>query len=115
VPGITDYEPNATSPEEVFTQMRQSFRPDRARGQHLSFQFNFSDQQGGKWWIEINDGAYTMGKGTRNHPDVTFSCTGADWVRLSNRTLNGVRAFLTGRLRVSGSHFKARKLDEVFP
>jgi putative sterol carrier protein len=95
--------------------MRHSFRPDRAKGQHLRFQFNFGDPQGGRWWIEINDGAYTIGKGTIIRPDVTFSCTGADWVRLSNGTLAGFQAFITGRLHVSGNQFAAHKLDAIFP
>jgi putative sterol carrier protein len=111
----TSAEPDPTSPDEVFEQMRHSFRADKARGQHLKFQFNFGDPQGGRWWLEINDGAYTMGKGAVPRPDVTLTCTGADWVRLANGTLSGWKAFLTGRLRVKGSQFQAHKLDEIFP
>jgi putative sterol carrier protein len=114
-PAAADDEPDPTSPDEVFAQMEHSFRSDRARGQHLRYQFNFTDPQAGKWWIDIEDGAYTMGKGTIQHPDVTFNCTGADWVRLSNGTLGGLQAFFTGRLRVSGNQFTAHKLDEIFP
>jgi len=110
-----DNEPDATSPEEVFAQMQHSFRSDRARGQHLRYQFNLNDPQGGKWWIVINDGVCTMGKGTIQKPDVTLTCTGADWVRLSNGTLGGFQAVFTGRLRVNGSQFTAHKLDEIFP
>jgi len=110
-----DYQPNPTSPDEVFAQMQHSFRSDRARGQHLRYQFNFSDPQGGKWWIEIKDGVYTMGKGTIQWPDVTFTCTGADWVRLSVGTLGGFQAVFTGRLHVIGNQFMAHKLDEIFP
>ena len=106
---------DSTSPDDVFAQMRQSFRADRARGQHIRYQFNFGDPQGGKWWVEINDGACTMGKGIVQHPDVTLACTGADWVRLSNGTLSGFQAFLTGRLRIKGNQFTARKLDDIFP
>jgi putative sterol carrier protein len=113
--GGADYERDPTSPDEVFAQMQHSFRSDRARGQHLRYQFNFGDPQGGQWWIEINDGAYTMGKGTIQHPDVTFSCTGADWVRLSIGSLGGLQAVFTGRLKVSGNQFTAHKLDEIFP
>jgi putative sterol carrier protein len=104
-----------TSPTEVFTRMQHTFRSDRARGQHLRYQFNFGDPQGGQWWIEIHDGAYSMGKGKIQRPDVTFACTGADWVRLSNGTLGGIKAYLTGRLHVSGNQFTAHKLDEIFP
>jgi putative sterol carrier protein len=113
--GAASADPDPTSPDEVFARMQHSFRSDRARGQHLRYQFNFGDPQGGKWWIEINDGAYTMGKGVIQRPDVTFACTGADWVRLSNGTLGGIQAFFTGRLRVIGNQFTAHKLDELFP
>jgi putative sterol carrier protein len=110
-----DNEPDPRSPDEVFAQMEHSFRSDRARGQHLRYQFNLGDPQGGKWWIRIDDGAYSMGKGTIDYPDVIFSCSGADWVRLSIGTLGGVQAFFTGRLHVSGNQFTAHKLDEIFP
>lgn len=107
--------PVAASPDDVFAQMQHTFRSDRARGQHLRYQFNFDNPQGGKWWLIINDGAYTMGKGTIPKADVTFSCTGADWVQLANGTLGGFQAFFTGRLRVNGNQFTAHKLDAIFP
>ncbi len=103
------------SPEEVFSRMQHTFRADRARGQHLRYQFDFSDPQSGQWWIEIHDGAYSIGRGKVDRPDVIFSCSGADWVRLSNGTLGGIQAYLSGRLRVSGNQFTAHKLDELFP
>jgi putative sterol carrier protein len=108
-------EPDPTSPDEVFAQMQRSFRADRAKGEHLRYQFNFGDPQGGKWWIAVNDGVCTMGKGEIAQPDVTFICTGADWVRLSNGTLGGFAAVFTGRLHVNGNQFAAHKLDEMFP
>ncbi len=95
--------------------MQHSFRSDRARGQHLRYQFNFNNPQGGQYWIEIDNGAYTMGKGMIERPDVTLVCTGADWVRLSNGTLGGIQAFFSGRLKVIGNQFTAHKLDEIFP
>jgi len=108
-------DPSPTSPDEVFAQMQHSFRSDRARGQHLRYQFDFSNPQGGKWWIQISDGSYTMGKGTIDRPDVTLSCTGSDWVQLSNGTLGGFQAFFTGRLKIVGNQFTAHRLDEIFP
>jgi len=114
-PGGGPVEPNPTTPSQVFTQMGHSFRADKARGQHLKFQFNLREPQGGTWWIQVNNGNYTMGTGKIGRPDVTFSCTGSDWVRLSNGTLGGLSAFFTGRLRISGNQFAAHKLDDIFP
>ena len=95
--------------------MRKAFRSDKAKGAHIRYQFRLHAPQATEWWIVVNDGAFTMGKGVVEHPDVTFSCSGNDWVELSNGTLGGIRAYLTGRLRVTGSQFLARKLDDMFP
>ena len=70
---------------------------------------------GGCSQVCISNGACTMGKGTIDHPDVTFNCTGADWVQLSNGTLGGFQAFFTGRLKITGNQFNAHRLDELFP
>jgi putative sterol carrier protein len=111
----TPAEPDPTTPDEVFAQMKHSFRPDLAKGQHLKFQFNLSDPMSGKYWVTVDDGDCAMGKGTVAKANVTFSCTGADWVRLSNGTLSGFQAFMTGRLHVVGNQYQAHKLDELFP
>jgi len=102
------------SPEDVFASMRKAFRADRASGVHFRYQFRFHDPQGGNWWIIVKDGACSMGKGVIEKPDVTFSCTGSDWVGLSKGELGGLRAYLTGRLRVAGPQGIARKLDDLF-
>jgi putative sterol carrier protein len=103
------------SPEEVFRAMRGVFQTENAKGVHIRYLFHLTEPQGGDWWIIVNDGKMTMGKGTIEKPDCTISCTGADWVALDNDTLGGTRAYLTGRLRISGDRNLARKLNELFP
>ncbi len=103
------------TPADVFESMHKAFRADRAKGLSLRYQFHFHEPQGGDWWIVVKDGACTMGKGSVEKPDVTFACSGRDWVSLSNGELGGIRAYLTGRLRVTGPQNLARKLDDIFP
>lgn len=95
--------------------MRQSFRAEKAKGVHLRYQWQLSGPSGGEWWIDVNDGTFTMGKGKIDNPDVTFIATDKNWVALSNGTLGGKWAFFTGRLKIHGSQSVARKLDEMFP
>jgi len=109
-----DERPNAT-PQEVFDGMRQSFRADLARGVHAHYQWRLSGPAGGDWWIEVNDGTFRMGRGEVGNPDVTFILRDRDWVALSNGTLGGTWAFLTGRLKIRGDKRLARKLGEIFP
>ena len=97
--------PNAT-PQDVFDGMRRSFQADKAKGVHLKYQWQLSGPNGGDWWIEVNE---------IDNPDVTFITTDKNWVALSNGSLGGKWAFVTGRLKIHGSQAAARKLDEIFP
>jgi len=104
-----------STPAEVFDGMRKSFRADKARGVHVSYQFKFTGPNGGDWWIVVTDGAFKMGKGTIEKPDVTFASSDKDWVALSNGTLGGTWAFISGRLKITGSKSLAGKLGDIFP
>ena len=108
-------EPANATPQDVFDGMRQSFQAQKAKGVHLKYQWQLSGPKGGEWWIEVNDGKYQMGRGKIDNPDVTFVATDKNWVALSNGTLGGKWAYLTGRLKIHGSQAAASKLDEMFP
>jgi len=106
---------DASTPQQVFDSMRESFKADKAKGVHARYQWELSGPNGGEWWIDVNDGTYKMGKGKIDDPSVTFITSDADWVAMSNGKLKGTWAFMTGRLKVRGSQAIARKLDEIFP
>jgi putative sterol carrier protein len=108
-------EPSNSTPQQVFDGMRQSFRANKAKGVHARYQWDLSGPNGGQWWIDVNDGAYKMGKGKIDHPNVTVVATDKDWVAVCNGQLGGTWAYLTGRLKVRGDQGVARKLGEIFP
>jgi putative sterol carrier protein len=104
-----------STPQDVFDAMRGSFQPAKAKGVHARYQWDLSGPNGGQWWIEVNDGTYTMGKGKISNPNVTFIATDKDWVAICHDQLSGTWAYLTGRLKVRGDQKVARKLGEMFP
>ena len=104
----------SSTPQDVFDRMRKSFRIDEAKGVHARYQWYLSGSQGGEWWIEVHDGTFKMAKGRIENPGVTFLATDKTWVALSNGTLNGTWAFLTGRLKIRGDKGLARKLGDIF-
>jgi putative sterol carrier protein len=104
-----------STPQDVFDAMRGSFQPAKAKGVHARYQWDLSGPNGGQWWIEVNDGAYKMGKGQIDHPSVTFRASDKDWVAICHDQLSGTWAYLTGRLKVRGDQNVARKLGEIFP
>jgi putative sterol carrier protein len=104
-----------STPQQVFDDMKGSFKADKAQGVHYKWQWELSGPNGGDFWIEVNNGAYKMGHGKIDNPDVTFITSDNDWVAMCNGKLKGTWAFMTGRLKVRGSQSVARKLDEIFP
>ena len=104
-----------STPQDGFDAMRGSFQPAKAKGVHARYQWDLSGPNGGKWWIEVNNGTYKMGKGKIPGPNVTFIAKDKDWVAISHDQLSGTWAYLTGRLKVRGDQGLARKLDEMFP
>ncbi len=104
-----------STPQQVFDGMRRSFRADKAKGVHASYQWELSGPDGGQWWIEVNDGTFKMGRGQIDNPTVTFITSDKNWVAMSNGKLNGTWAYMTGRLKVHGPKSVTRKLDEIFP
>ena len=107
-------EHRASTPQEVFDSMKAHFNPEKAKELRVRYQFNLSGPNGGTWSIEVNNGKCRFTRAAVPKPDVTFTATDRDWVALSNGTLNGAWAYVTGRLKISGSHALARKLDELF-
>jgi putative sterol carrier protein len=106
--------PNAT-PQDVFDAMRGSFQPAKANGVHARYQWDLSGPNGGKWWIEVNNGTYKMGKGKIPDPNVIFIAKDKVWVAICHDQLSGTWAYLTGRLKIRGDQGIARKLGEMFP
>lgn len=103
------------TPQDVFDGMRKSFDAEKAKGVHARYQFSFTGPTGGDWWIEVNDGKFKMARGKIENPDVTMLASDKDWAALSNGTLNGTWAYVTGRLKIRGDKGIARQLGEIFP
>jgi putative sterol carrier protein len=108
-------ESKSSTPQEVFDAMRQGFRADQAKNVHARYQWLLSGPQGGEWWIEVHEGKCKMAKGRIDNPDVTFIASDKTWVGLSNETLSGTWAYLTGQLKIRGDKKLAKKLGDIFP
>jgi len=101
--------------EQALDKRQDAFQGDKAKGVYASYQWELSGPNGGDWWLIVNDGTYKTGKGKIHNPNVTFVASDEDWVAMSNKTLNVSWAYLTGRLKIQGSHRLVKELDKIFP
>src|SRR6201981_3915424 len=107
--------PQNSTPQQALDKRQDAFKADKAKGVHATYQWELSGPNGGEWWLSVNDGTYTTGRGKINNPNVTLAASDEDWVAMSNKTLKFPWAYLTGRLKIQGSLSLAKKLDEIFP
>jgi putative sterol carrier protein len=104
-----------STPQQVFDGMTRSFRPEKAKGLRVRYQFDLSGPNGGAWVFDVDNGTLRTRRGRADNPDVTLITSDDDWVALSNGKLSGTWAYVTGRLKIRGDKGLAKKLGEIFP
>ena len=100
---------------ELFEQMPSVFNPAAAAGMNKTFQWNITGDEAGVWDFKINNGQGEVIPGGVEKPDVTFTISDKDWLAITEGKLDGMNAFMTGKLKVSGDMMLAMKLQNLFP
>jgi putative sterol carrier protein len=104
-----------TSVNEVFEKMPQVFNASAAAGMNSVFQFHITGGEAGDWFVVIKDGACAVSQGVHESPTVALTMADGDWVAMCNGTLNGMTAFMTGKLKAKGDIMAAQRIPSLFP
>ena len=100
--------------KEIFSQMPANINADAAKGMSSVIQFNLTGDGGGSYYIQIKDGAATVGEGSHASPNMTMTIAAADYVDLITGKLNGQMAFMSGKLKIAGDMGLAMKMQTLF-
>jgi putative sterol carrier protein len=84
--------------------------PSAASGTNCVLQFNTSQPA----YITIKDGKATVTEGAASGPDVTLIMADEDLIALLKGELNGMQAFMTGKLQLEGDMMLAQRLGSFF-
>jgi putative sterol carrier protein len=95
---------------ELFNKLPGAFVPDAATGTNCTIQFNTSQPT----YVAINDGSCNVKQGSAPNADVTITMADDDLVQLMKGELNGVTAFMTGKLQVDGDLMLAQRMASFF-
>jgi putative sterol carrier protein len=101
--------------QEYFDTLDKRFIPEAAKGVNATYVYELEGDGGGTWTVKVDDGALSVDTGAATNPSVTYKMKAADYVRLANGQLNGAKAVLTRKLKVSGSIMLARKMNDFLP
>merc|ERR1711994_146193 len=75
------------------------------------FQLVISD--GEKLCIDLKNGSGSTTRGDADKPDVTITLKEEDFVAMAAGKLDGMQAFMSGKLKIAGNMMLARKLGSI--
>jgi putative sterol carrier protein len=99
---------------EFIARMSAAFVPEKAAGVEGTIQLKLTGTQPGEWFIIIKDNQCTYNQGTVDAPRLTVAADFADFIKIFTGQLDGMQAFMQGRIRITGDMGLALKLLQLF-
>ncbi|WP_111411899.1 SCP2 sterol-binding domain-containing protein [Billgrantia lactosivorans] len=94
-------------------KLQERFDPQAAQGMDDVFQFHFSDN--GSHYLVVKDGTLSIEEGEHDDPSVSLSMSSETLKGIMTGEVNGMTAFMTGKLKATGNVMLATKLTSLFP
>lgn len=98
---------------ELFAKMDECFNAEAASGINAVFQYEFSDDD--NYYVIIEDGTKDIQQGDHDAPTVTIATDVATLLGTANGSINGMQAFMSGKLKATGNVILAQKMQALFP
>ena len=100
--------------KEVFEKMPAAFKPEAAKGVDAIFQYEIEGEEGGNWHVIIKDGTCEVKEGIHDSPSVTLKMSDETFLAMQASTINGMQAYMTGKLKVTGNIMLAQTFPNLF-
>jgi len=101
-----------TDVASTLSNLQENFNADAAAGMEEVFQFDISDA--GEYYIEIKDGTCNIAEGEHDDPSVTLKMNKDTLKGVLSGEVNGMTAFMTGKVKAEGNMMLATKLNSLF-
>lgn len=101
--------------DQVFDGMKAAFQPDKAAGQSAVIQWDITAPDGTRsYQVKVDDGTIEVNKGGTDAARVTLGLALPDFIRFISGKLDGMQAFMTGKLKLSGDMMFAQSMQNWF-
>lgn len=97
----------------VFDAMVSRFDADEADDMEAVFQFDLDDAD--NYHVSIADGRCELAAGEHDEPTVTLGMDLETLQDVMSGELDGMAAFMQGKIRADGDIMLATKLNQIFP
>lgn len=98
------------SVNELIRKMPAALNPAAASSMQSTIQYSISNPM----YIVIDNGQCTVHEGVAHSPDVNLQMADEDLAALLKGEMNGVTAFMTGKLKLEGDMMLAQRLPSLF-
>ena len=101
--------------DQVFAGMEQAFRPEKAAGQNAVVQWDVNAPEGTRSrTVRIADGTCKVEPGAAETPRLTLTLELPDFLRFVAGQLDGMQAFMSGKLKLGGDIMLAQTMQAWF-
>lgn len=104
----------ALTVSELMEKMPGAFIPEKAQGVDAVIQFKFTGAEAGDWNATIKEGKVDVSRGTHPSPRMTLTADSSDYVKIFSGELDGMQAFMQGKIKLAGDLNLAMKLMQMF-
>jgi putative sterol carrier protein len=99
---------------DLMSKMPGAFLPEKAPGLDAVIQFTFTGAEAGDWYATIRGGKCMVEQGKHPNPKMTLTADSSDYVKIFTGELDGMQAFMQGKLKLAGDLNLAMKLLQMF-
>ena len=100
---------------QIFEYMAGRFQPERAGGQSAVIGWDITSPDGThSYQLKVADGACTAAQGNAEPARVTLGMALPDFLRFLTGQLDGMQAFMAGKLKLSGDMMFAQSMQAWF-
>lgn len=103
-----------TTISEIFEQMPGEFKAEKAGDFDATVQFDLSGDDGGQWYVVIDDGNAAAEQGAAKEPDAVIRMEAGDFKEMMTGKLDPMNAFMTGKVKVEGDLNTVMKFQTLF-
>lgn len=102
--------------EEIFAKSKKLILKNDASGieGHLAVQVDITGEGSGAFYIELNDGKIAVEPYEYYDRDCKLIISAEDFLSICDGSLDAVKAFTNGKLKVEGDIDKALQVSEIF-
>ena len=100
--------------EKLMTRMPGAFKPENAVGVDTVLQYHLTGKEAGDWYVVIKDGKCEVHQGVFPTPRMTLTADSDDYIAIFTGQSNAMKAFMEGKLKLSGDLNMAMKLPNMF-